>query len=91
MFFAGIWREWEGTRGLKAAQAIGKHLLFSFVTTEPNAEVKAIHPKAMPVLLLDEAARETWLMDSARDALALQRPAPDGVLRIVATGKKSDP
>ena len=25
--------------------------LFAFLTTEPNAEVGAIHPKAMPVIL----------------------------------------
>jgi putative SOS response-associated peptidase YedK len=25
--------------------------LFGFLTTDPNAEVRAIHPKAMPVIL----------------------------------------
>src|SRR6185295_1142119 len=33
-FFAGIWREWEGTRGTKADPVTGKHLLYSFLTCE---------------------------------------------------------
>jgi putative SOS response-associated peptidase YedK len=90
-FFAGIWRPWTGTRGTKAALEVGQHLLYSFLTTEPNAVVAPVHPKAMPVLLLDEAARETWLTGAVDAALALQRPAPHGALRIVATGQKADP
>jgi putative SOS response-associated peptidase YedK len=89
-FFAGIWRTWQGVRGTKAAPVERDHLLFAFLTTEPNAEVAPIHAKAMPVLLLDEAARETWLTGSLEAALALQRPAPDDALRIVATGSKKD-
>jgi putative SOS response-associated peptidase YedK len=90
MFFAGIWRPWTGTRGTKAELAIGNHLLFSFLTTAPNAVVEPVHAKAMPVLLLTEDERETWLTGSLEDALALQRPAPDGAARIVATGQKQD-
>jgi putative SOS response-associated peptidase YedK len=89
-FFAGIWRTWRGTRGSKTKSAEGEYLLFSFLTTEPNDEVKPIHPKAMPVLLLDQAARETWLRGSVEQALALQRPAAEGALRIMARGEKQD-
>jgi len=89
-FFAGIWRGWRGVRGAKARPEDGNHLLFSFLTTAPNAEVTPIHPKAMPVLLLDEAARERWLTGTTDAALALQRPTPDGTLKIVATGEKED-
>jgi len=89
-FFAGIWRPWTGTRGTKAKPVNGEHLLFSFLTTHPNDVVKAIHPKAMPVLLLDELARETWLHGDVEAALALQRPAPEDALRIVARGEKQD-
>src|SRR5260221_13244448 len=32
MFFAGIWREWEGDRGTKATPDVGKHLVVSFLT-----------------------------------------------------------
>ncbi len=31
--------------------------LFAFLTTEPNAEVGAIHPKAMPVILTTRRTR----------------------------------
>jgi putative SOS response-associated peptidase YedK len=89
-FFAGIWRSWSGPRGTKRHPVEGEHLIFSFLTTPPNAEVAPVHPKAMPVLLLDEAARETWLTAPVEDALKLQRPAPDGALKIVRTGEKED-
>jgi putative SOS response-associated peptidase YedK len=89
-FFAGIWRTWQGNRGPKSNSVQGNHILFSFLTTEPNDEVKPIHPKAMPVLLLDQAARETWLRGSVEQALALQRPAANGAVRVVATGSNED-
>jgi putative SOS response-associated peptidase YedK len=89
-FFAGIWRSWSGPRGTKRNPAEGEHLLFSFLTTAPNAEVAPVHSKATPVLLLDEAARETWLTAPVEEALKLQRPAPDGTLKIVAVGPKED-
>jgi putative SOS response-associated peptidase YedK len=90
-FFAGIWRSWQGTRGTKTAPVEANHMLFSFLTTEPNAEVGAIHKKAMPVCLLTEADRELWMTGTMEDALSLQRPAPDWTLKIVAIGKKEDP
>jgi putative SOS response-associated peptidase YedK len=65
-------------------------MLFAFLTTEPNAEVAPMHEKAMPVLLTDREARETWLNGSVEDALALQGPAPDGSLQVVATGSRND-
>jgi putative SOS response-associated peptidase YedK len=34
---------------------------FAFLTTEPNKEVSAIHPKAMPVILTKPEEIETWL------------------------------
>jgi putative SOS response-associated peptidase YedK len=90
-FFAGIWRAWQGTRGTKAAPVEGEHLLFAFLTTEANAEVKPVHAKAMPVLLLSERDRETWMTGPVEDALKLQHPAPDGALKIIATGHREDP
>ncbi len=89
-FFAGIWRPWTGTRGTKKEPAEGEHLVYAFLTTEPNAEVAPMHEKAMPVLLLDREARETWLEGSVEDALALRGPAPDGTLQVVATGSRGD-
>jgi putative SOS response-associated peptidase YedK len=41
--------------------------LFAFLTTEPNAVVAPIHPKAMPVILTTPDEIETWLTAPARD------------------------
>ena len=40
--------------------------------TEPNTEVGAIHPKAVPVILTTEEVRETWLTAPTNEALSLQ-------------------
>jgi len=88
-FFAGIWTRWTSVRKLKEGETTNE--LFAFLTTEPNAEVAAVHPKAMPVILTDADEIELWLDGSTSDALGLQRPLRDGVLRIVARGGKEDP
>ena len=87
-FFAGIWTRWTSVRKLKEGETTND--LFAFLTTEPNAEVARIHPKAMPVILTTEGEAEQWLTAPLRDALALKRPLPDGMLQIVARGEKSD-
>ena len=63
--------------------------LFGFLTSAPNAEVAAIHPKAMPVILTEPAEWETWLAAPWSEAKALQRPLPNGSLRIVLRGEIS--
>jgi putative SOS response-associated peptidase YedK len=50
-FFAGIWTSWDGKRGTKSNPVEGEHQLFGFLTTDANAEVGTVHPKAMPVIL----------------------------------------
>jgi putative SOS response-associated peptidase YedK len=89
-FFAGIWTTWHGRRGTKANPVEGDHQLFGFLTTNANVEVAAIHPEAMPVILTSGEAVEQWLKLPVKEALALQKPLPDGALRIVATGEKED-
>jgi putative SOS response-associated peptidase YedK len=89
-FFAGIWTTWHGKRGTKANPVEGEHQLFGFLTTDANAEVGAIHPKAMPVIFTESVEIEKWLTTPLPDALALQRPLRDGALKIVARGAKED-
>lgn len=56
---------------------------FAFLTTKANAEVAQFHDKAMPVILttLDEA--EAWLTEPWSTAKRLQRPLPDGSLKVI--------
>jgi putative SOS response-associated peptidase YedK len=89
-FFAGIWTTWRGKRGTKANPIEGEHQLFGFLTTDANAEVGAIHPKAMPVILTQTDQVEAWLTLPIAEALQMQKPLPDGALKIVARGEKED-
>ena len=50
-FFAGIWATWTSVRKVKEGPVRAE--LFGFLTSAPNAEVGAIHPKAMPVILTE--------------------------------------
>jgi putative SOS response-associated peptidase YedK len=87
-FFAGIWTRWTSVRKLKEAETTSD--LFAFLTSAANAEVGAIHPKAMPVILTSGEEIETWMTAPAKEALTLQRPLPDASLKIVARGEKQD-
>ena len=88
--FAGIWTTWKGMRGPKSRPETGDHQLFGFLTTDANAEVAAIHPRAMPVILRTDDEIETWMTVPAEAALKLQRPLPNGALKVVMTGEKED-
>lgn len=88
-FFAGIWvPAWKSVRKIK--EGVVKTDLFAFLTCEPNDVVGSIHMKAMPVILTTPEEVETWLTAPWEQARSLQRPLPNGVLRIVAVGTKQD-
>jgi putative SOS response-associated peptidase YedK len=70
-FFAGIWTpQWKSVRKVKEGETT--NVVFAFLTTNPNKEVGAIHPKAMPVILTKPEEIETWLTAPTEDALQLQ-------------------
>jgi hypothetical protein len=81
---------WEGDRGTKALPDVGKHLVFSFLTTDASPDVAPIHPDATPVLLLDEGAREMWMNAPWELVQSRQRPPSAGALKIVAYDTKQD-
>jgi len=87
LFHVFRWRNHECDLALARDNPRG----YAFLTTEPNAEVGAIHPKAMPVILTTPDEVETWMTAPADEVLKLQRPLSDGSLKIVARGVKEDP
>src|ERR1700739_2275539 len=47
--FAGLWTNWTSVRKAKEGEVTAH--IYAFLTTEPNAEVGRVHPKAVPVIL----------------------------------------
>jgi putative SOS response-associated peptidase YedK len=88
-FFAGIWTRWHGTRRVKDGP--GDFELFGFLTTQPNGIVRPVHEKAMPVILTTQDEIDTWLTAPMAEALRLQRPLPDDMLRIVEAPPPLEP
>nr|WP_314075204.1 SOS response-associated peptidase family protein [uncultured Roseococcus sp.] len=89
-FFAGIWvPKWTSIRKVKEGEVTAD--LFAFLTCSPNAEVGAIHPKAMPVILTHPDELDLWMTAPAMEALRLQRALPDGALQVVGRGGRQDP
>ncbi|MEZ5887855.1 MAG: SOS response-associated peptidase family protein [Paracoccaceae bacterium] len=81
-FFAGIHVPgWRSIRKMKDGATVDD--LFAFLTCEPNAVVAAVHPKAMPVVLANEAEWEAWLTAPWARARALQRPIAAELIRQV--------
>jgi putative SOS response-associated peptidase YedK len=88
-FFAGIWTPHACVRmkskGWEEIEAYG------FLTTDSAEPVKTYHRKAMPVILTSEADCDLWLSGGSwEDVRHLQRPLPEGALKVVERGVRKD-
>ena len=57
--FAGIWTNWTSVRKAKEGEVTCD--LYAFLTTDANADVAPIYPKAMPVILTTDEEFDIWL------------------------------
>ena len=83
VFFAGMWCP-RCTSFLQLNAGATTDDLFAFLTCETNAEVAAIHPKAMPVILTEPQEWAAWLSQDWGQEKVLQRPPSDGSLQVEA-------
>ena len=88
--FAGIWTEWEGARGTKSNPIEGKHLVYGFLTCEPNSIVAPVHAKAMPVILTTAEEWDVWMRGPWGEASQLQRPLLASALVEVMRGSEKE-
>jgi len=89
MFCPGIWQEWRGELGTARSSSVGKHLLFSILTTETSPDIPN-NQHAVPVVLLDQTSCNLWMTAPIGQAILLQTSLPAGSFKQVATNKRLD-
>jgi putative SOS response-associated peptidase YedK len=82
--FGDISLRWFRGCGTKADPVEGEHLLYAFLTSEPNGVVGPIHPIVMPVILTTPGEYDVWLNAPTEEALKLQRTLSGEMLLIAA-------
>lgn len=87
MFFAGLEvRDWTSVRKVKDGETTDD--LFAFLTCPPNAVVKPVHPKAMPVILTSAEEWTAWMEGAS--AQEMQRPLADDALVLMDEADNPD-
>jgi hypothetical protein len=87
-----LWLIWQERRRKPKATPHEPPPLLGSVTAPPataEPQSAAVTPPAAPGSVTAPPV-DQWLTLPAKEALALQKPLPDGALRIVATGEKED-
>jgi putative SOS response-associated peptidase YedK len=77
--FAGMSTEFKGDRGTKSKPIPGPHLVYGFLTTQPNAVVEPIHPKPCQTRVTNDPTERRRVREagfSERDARAGSRREP---------------
>jgi len=88
MAFAGIWTNWTSVRNSDEGEVNAD--VYGFLTCDPNAEMRMVHAKTMPVVLTTAEEFDIWMRAPWSEARHLQSPLNDGSLEIVATGERED-
>jgi putative SOS response-associated peptidase YedK len=86
--FAGVWTTWWGDGSTNEARSISEQRLYSIMITEANAVVRPVDD-AMPVILTTAAEVEQWLTGSVEEALTLQKPPGNDVVKLVPDAKEA--
>jgi hypothetical protein len=84
---------WTSVRKVKEGETTND--LYAFLTTEPNAEVGAIHPKAMPVILTtsDEVETDKICVILSTDSICdflIRRPKISGRTRLYSSSRSKN-
>jgi len=80
--FAGLWESWQSEG--ETVQSC------TFLTSEPNAEVRSVGHHRMPIVLRDESEYSLWLnpdIDSREPLAELLMPLEDGQLGVEQIAK----